>query len=214
MVSWQTLHTPSLVCQSSMFRWVKTAPFLFFKWYAETPINLCRCLNIWSFWNVYWAIKWRFWQLFKVFISGIEGIYDSMIGIPKVYKLYPTPWRSNSKHLPFQIWELVLIINHKWEAWFMGLTFPWARLPVASSIGILVVLTCCRGEKAAFTLHLTACSLHPAVSFSYYFFFIFKWKGWSCASVLHMEGWLLGWRRPFILPALSWFESSHTGNRY
>lgn len=26
---------------------------------------------------------------------------------------------------------------------------------------------------------------------------IFKWKGWSCVSVLHMEAWVLGCRWPF-----------------
>lgn len=44
-----------------------------------------------------------------------------------VFELHPTSSRSNSKHLPFkfQFGELVLIINCKWEAWVMGLTFPW-----------------------------------------------------------------------------------------
>lgn len=149
-----------------------------------------------------WAIKCRFWQLFKVFMFVIEGIYDSLIAVPKVSKLYPTPWRSNSKHLPFKIWELLLIIKPKWEAWFMGLASPRDRLPVASSNGILVVLMCCRGEKAAFTLHSAARSLQPAVSFIYSF--IFKWKSWICISVLHLEGWICRW--PCIKPA--WFESS------
>lgn len=70
-------------------------------------------------------------------------------------------------------------MNRKWEAWFMGLSFPRARRPVAPSFGIWVVLMCCRGEKAALILHSTLSSRQPAIPF---FIHMINWKGWSCAS--------------------------------
>lgn len=62
-------------------------------------------------------------------LSKPSDLYCKIYGCEEkknVFKLHPTSQRSNSKHLPFkfQCGELVLIINLKWEAWVMGLTFP------------------------------------------------------------------------------------------
>lgn len=140
----------SWACQSFTFKWVNAVPFIWFHCFHVQTSFICvhLSLSILSSCLVF-ILDWICTKKCKCDRSPNLQIYTviyMVVGKKNVFKLHPTSQRSNSKHLPFkfQNGELVLIINFKWEAWVIGLTFPGephrSASAAPSSGGLLVVL--------------------------------------------------------------------------
>lgn len=104
------------------------------------------------------------------------------------------PLEDQTANICFFHFNLGSSINNKPEVGGMIYGFKVstrAGLPVASSAGMLVVLMCCRGEEAAFVLHLTGCSLQPPIPFKS-LFCVFKCEQRGRACVFRLESFRLG----------------------
>lgn len=160
---------------------------LYFIWKLWICTKKCKCDSFSSL-QIY-TVKWK---------------CDSGISVPMVFELHPTFSRSNSKHLPFkfQFGELVLIINCKWEAWVMGLTFPWEPCFLDFHccyfqrwhLGGASVLLRCHLHAPLCHWYLTSNSISP---WSLYF----KWKCKSlaiCFYICSMSYRLPVWQQHYI----------------